>query len=77
MRFHRLAPALLAVAAPWVAAVAQQPAAAPSSMVGQKAPDFTLPAAARGAVLAKPFRLSDHLGETVVLAFFSQARTKG
>lgn len=45
--------------------------------VGAVAPDFSLPGATRYGVLAKPIRLSDFKGKTVVLAFFYQARTKG
>ncbi len=61
---------------------AQQPApAAPQApaplAVGTVAPDFTLPAATPAGVSAKPFRLSEHLGQTVVLAFFFKARTSG
>jgi peroxiredoxin Q/BCP len=70
----------LAVAAIGSRAAAQQaqpaaPAAAPD--VGQLAPDFTLPGASRYGLLRDPFHLSDHRGETVVLAFFPKARTKG
>ena len=65
------------------AAAAQQPAApAPGSAtfapaVGQKAPDFTLPGATRFGLLKTPFKLSEYRGQTVVLAFFPKARTKG
>ena len=45
--------------------------------VGDVAPDFELPAAVRHGVLAEPVSLSDYEGETVVLAFFFRARTKG
>jgi len=45
--------------------------------IGQAAPDFSLPGATRYGLLAKPVRLSDYRGSTVVLAFFYQARTKG
>ncbi len=41
------------------------------------APDFSLPGATRFGVLAKPVRLSDYKGRTVVLAFFYKARTSG
>jgi peroxiredoxin len=41
------------------------------------APDFTLPGATRYGLLKSPIRLSDYRGQTVVLAFFFQARTKG
>jgi thioredoxin-dependent peroxiredoxin len=49
----------------------------PGPKVGEMAPDFSLPAATRYGLLAEPFRLSDHRGKTVVLAFFFQARTRG
>jgi hypothetical protein len=76
--------ALLAVAAS--SAVAQQPAAttlpppAPSPAmpnVGDMAPDFTIRGVTRYGVLANRPRLSDFKGQTVVLAFFFQARTRG
>ena len=67
-----LAPALLA---------AQQspsrPASTPPLEVGAVAPDFSLPGATRYGTLAKPVRLSDFKGKTVVLAFFFKARTSG
>jgi hypothetical protein len=55
---------------------AQQSPARPLE-VGAVAPDFGLRGATRYGVLAKPVRLSDFKGKTVVLAFFYQARTKG
>ena len=45
--------------------------------VGAVAPDFSLPGATRHGVLADPVQLSDYEGETVVLAFFFRARTRG
>jgi hypothetical protein len=45
--------------------------------VGSVAPDFTLPGATRYGRLQNPVKLSDYRGETVVLAFFFQARSKG
>jgi len=63
------------------AVVAQQapaPAAATSAPnVGQIAPDFSLPGATRYGLLKNPVRLSGFRGQTVVLAFFIRARTKG
>jgi peroxiredoxin Q/BCP len=58
---------------------AQQPAAAPAPVitVGSIAPDFTLRGATRYGLLANPVRLSDYRGQTVVIAFFYKARTKG
>lgn len=48
-----------------------------SLTVGAVAPDFDLHGATRYGLLATPTRLSDHRGETVVVAFFYKARTKG
>lgn len=45
--------------------------------VGDVAPDFSLPGATRHGVLAEPVTLSEYRGQTVVLAFFFRARTKG
>jgi thioredoxin-dependent peroxiredoxin len=58
---------------------AQQPAApAPAGPeVGQTAPDFALVGATRYGVLRDSVHLSDFRGQTVVLAFFPKARTKG
>jgi peroxiredoxin Q/BCP len=72
--------AVLAVAAP--AARAQQPApAAPPADVGPKvgdvAPDFSFAGITRYGALQSPIRLSQLQGNTVVLAFFPAARTKG
>ena len=58
------------------AAPAAAPAASPLE-VGAVAPDFELPGATRYGVLGRNVRLSDYKGETVVLAFFFKARTKG
>ena len=44
---------------------------------GAIAPDFTLPGADQHGILAKPVHLADFRGQTVVLAFFPKARTKG
>jgi len=44
---------------------------------GRDAPDFSLPAATRTGVLPQQVRLSELRGNTVVLAFFYKARTKG
>jgi len=59
---------------------AQQPAAPPATPtpeVGSMAPDFTVAGATRYGLLRDSVRLSDFRGQTVVLAFFFQARTKG
>ncbi len=45
--------------------------------VGSIAPDFTLTTVSAEGRTAKPFRLSEHRGKTVVLAFFPKARTAG
>jgi len=45
--------------------------------VGQPAPDFTAAGATRFGVLRDSVKLSDFRGQTVVLAFFFKARTKG
>jgi thioredoxin-dependent peroxiredoxin len=56
----------------------QQPAAqAVGLAVGEMAPDFTIAGATRYGVLRDSVRLSDFRGQTVVLAFFPKARTKG
>ena len=61
-------------------AAAQQTPAAPAPTgpdVGQQAPDFTISGATRFGILRDSIRLSDFRGQTVVLAFFPKARTKG
>jgi peroxiredoxin Q/BCP len=45
--------------------------------VGTAAPDFEVQAATRYGVLARPLRLGDLRGETVVLAFFFRVRGGG
>jgi peroxiredoxin Q/BCP len=78
MTMRRTLLAAFLVAAVATSAGAQEPAAdPPGPKVGEMAPDFLLPGATRYGVLAEPFRLSDHRGKTVVLAFFTQARTRG
>jgi hypothetical protein len=59
------------------AAAPAQPTAAGRPAVGDVAPDFALPGATRYGLLRDPVRLSDYRGQTVVLAFFFKARTKG
>lgn len=61
------------------AAPATTPAAAPvpGPAVGDQAPDFTLRGATRYGILRDSIRLSDFRGQTVVIAFFYKARTKG
>jgi len=63
-------------------AIAQQAQPQPGSAafapeVGKAAPDFSLPGATRFGLLKDPVKLSDYRGQTVVLAFFPKARTKG
>lgn len=58
-------------------AAAAAPAPRPGPTVGSMAPDFSLPAVTRYGRMAEPFRLSQFRGQTIVLAFFSQARTRG
>jgi peroxiredoxin Q/BCP len=60
-------------------AAAQQPAApaTPTPEVGTMAPDFSVTGATRFGLLRDSIRLSDFRGQTVVLAFFFKARTKG
>jgi peroxiredoxin Q/BCP len=71
----------LAAAAALAASVparAQQAAPAlPGPAVGTMAPDFVLPTVTRYGKLASPTRLTDLKGQTVVIAFFYKARTKG
>ena len=45
--------------------------------VGENAPDFTLKGASRDGLRPTPIHLADFRGQTVVLAFFPRARTKG
>ena len=60
-------------------AAAQQPPApaTPTPEVGTVAPDFAVTGATRYGLLRDSIRLSDLRGQTVVLAFFFKARTKG
>ena len=72
--------AAVGVALLGAAAGAQQPApgsAATAPDVGQTAPDFALPGGTRYGLLKNPVKLSDYRGQTVVIAFFPKARTKG
>ena len=56
---------------------AQEKPAEMGPKVGDVAPDFSLAGATRYGLLKNPVRLSDYKGETVVLAFFFKARTRG
>jgi hypothetical protein len=69
--------ALCLTAAPVMMTAQQAPPSAPPLEIGAVAPAFTMKGATRYGVLAKPVRLSDFKGKTVVLAFFYKARTSG
>ena len=45
--------------------------------VGSLAPDFSLGGGTRDGVLRQPVRLADLRDQTVVIAFFYRAKTKG
>ncbi len=83
MNYSRLTALLLAaVVAPASAARSQQPATpAPQVEVGPKlgemAPDFEFTGITRYGKLAESRKLSDFRGQTVVLAFFPRARSRG
>lgn len=64
--------AAVLVFSPSAAAQTQEPL-----QVGAVAPDFSIPGATRHGVLAEPVTLREYAGQTVVLAFFFRARTKG
>jgi hypothetical protein len=55
----------------------QTPAPPPTPNVGDVAPDFEIRGATRYGLLSGRSHLSDYKGQTVVLAFFIQARTRG
>ena len=57
--------------------LAQEAPAEMGPKVGDVAPDFSLAGATRYGLLKNPVRLSDYKGETIVLAFFFKARTRG
>ena len=62
-----------------LAAHTQQPAPLPEvgPKVGEMAPDFEFTGITRYGKLANAHKLSDFRGQTVVLAFFPKARTRG
>ena len=60
-----------------IVAVAAGRLRAQSPKVGEMAPDFTLKGSTKDGLLPKPIHLADFRGQTVVLAFFPKARTKG
>ena len=68
------------IIAPASLARAQQPAAPAPEVgpkIGEMAPDFEFTGITRYGKLANPQKLSDLRGQTVVLAFFPKARTRG
>ena len=68
------------IIAPASILAAQQPAAPAPDVgpkVGEMAPDFEFTGITRYGKLANAKKLSDFRGQTVVLAFFPKARTKG
>jgi peroxiredoxin Q/BCP len=69
--------AIAVVGAALVAVAASRVLAQGRPEVGDVAPDFTLPGATQAGLTAKPIHLADFRGQTVVLAFFAKARTKG
>ena len=80
LRGGTLALALLGASMARAQGTAASTAAPPPAVklaVGQMAPDFTLKGATRYGLLSSPVRLSDYRGQTVVIAFFYKARTKG
>ncbi len=78
LRLSSLVAAVALAASPMLAPAvfAQAPTPAPLA-VGTVAPDFTLTTVTQAGPTAAPFKLSEHRGETVVLAFFPKARTSG
>jgi hypothetical protein len=72
-----MALAAMAALALSTAAAGAQDASTDTLQVGDVAPDFSLPGATREGLMEQPIRLSDFRGQTVVLAFFFQARTRG
>jgi hypothetical protein len=75
-----VAPSLLLIAANAAAQQPTNPAAAPAlpiPAVGEMAPDFSIRGATRYGLLGESRRLSDFRGQTIVLAFFVVARTRG
>jgi peroxiredoxin Q/BCP len=44
---------------------------------GTMAPDFTLTGITKAGIMSDKIKLSNYRGQTVVLAFFPKARTKG
>ncbi len=71
---------IAALALPAALLHAQQPSAStpePGPKVGEIAPDFEFTGITRYGILANRQKLSDFRGQTVVLAFFPKARSRG
>lgn len=78
LRRFRIGLALAVAMSAIPASASSQQLSAPAALVvGSTAPNFSLPGASRYGLLQKPVTLSDYRGQTVVLAFFYQARSKG
>ncbi|MFN9966086.1 MAG: redoxin domain-containing protein, partial [Lysobacteraceae bacterium] len=77
MSFRSRVVSRVAVLAAAIATVPAFAGAQTALKVGDVAPDFTVTTVTAKGVDAKPFKLSEHKGETVVLAFFPKARTSG
>jgi peroxiredoxin Q/BCP len=78
LRRLTIAAVLVAAATPLAAQQSPLPAAPPGGpAIGDLAPDFAVSGASRYGRLRDSVRLSDYRGNTVVLAFFFKARTKG
>jgi peroxiredoxin Q/BCP len=67
----------IALAAALAAGLPGAGAAQDTPKPGAVAPEFSLAGATREGVLPAPVRLADFKGQTVVIAFFYKARTKG
>ena len=76
-RFGALAGAAVIVATLSAVAALRLRAQDGGPKVGEAAPDFTLKGASREGLRPTPIHLADFRGQTVVLAFFPRARTKG
>jgi peroxiredoxin Q/BCP len=77
MPFHTRVVSRLTVLAAAIATLPAFAGAQTALQVGDVAPDFTVTSVTAKGVDAKPFTLSAHKGETVILAFFPKARTSG
>lgn len=77
MRYRFVAPVLPLLAAALLGASPLIGQEVKPLTLGQVAPDFALTGATQYGVLRDPVRLGDFRGETVVIAFFYQARSGG